>query len=87
MICLKVHKHEIILIFFLPKSNPYMPLEIFEKNFASYPSIFARISKFEHFRCDLAYAEPNFFGEIPQSFFLKFTLVLLDGFINGFSKF
>ncbi len=63
------------------------PWKIFEKNFASYPSSFARISKFEHFRGDWAYAEPNFFGEIPQSFFFKFTLVLLDGFINGFSKF
>jgi hypothetical protein len=43
---LKVHKHEIILIFFLPKSNPYMLLVNF-----------------------------------------MFTWVLLDGFLNGFSKF
>ncbi len=42
-----------------------------EKNFASFPSIFARISKFEHFRSDWAYAEPNFFGEISNIFFLK----------------
>ncbi len=27
----KVHKHEIILNFFLPKSNPYMPLVNFRK--------------------------------------------------------
>ncbi len=49
-LCLKVHKHEIILNFFLPESIPYMPLVNFrKKNFASYPSIFARILKFEHF--------------------------------------
>jgi hypothetical protein len=30
---LKVHKHEIILNFFLPKSNPYMHFENFRKNF------------------------------------------------------
>ncbi len=34
-----------------------------------------------------AYAEPNFFGEISKKFFFKkFTLVLLDGFLHGFSK-
>jgi hypothetical protein len=31
---LKVHKHEIIYNFFLPKSNPYMPSVNFQKNFA-----------------------------------------------------
>ncbi len=30
---LKVHKHEIILNFFLPKSNPYMPLVNCRKKF------------------------------------------------------
>jgi hypothetical protein len=49
---LKAHKQEKILNFFLPKSNPFMPLVNFGKNFASFPSIFARISKFEHFRGD-----------------------------------
>jgi hypothetical protein len=39
---LKVHKHEIILNFFGPKSNPYMPFVNFRTNFASFPSIFAR---------------------------------------------
>jgi hypothetical protein len=48
-----------------------MPLVIFEKNFGSFPSIFARISKFEHFRGDSAYAEPNFFGEISQKNFAQ----------------
>jgi hypothetical protein len=36
----------------------------FKKKFAFFPSIFARISMFEHFRGDVAYAEPNFFLEI-----------------------
>ncbi len=43
---------------------------------------------FEHFRGDWAYAEPNLFDELSKIFFLKiFTLVLLDGFLDGFSKF
>ncbi len=72
-------------IFFWPKSNP---LEILEKNFASFPSIFARISMFERFRDDWAYAEPNFFWEISKKFFFQiFALVLLDRFLDGFSKF
>ncbi len=58
---------------------------MFEKNFASFPSIFARISMFEHFRGDWADAEPNFFLEISKIFFFKiFTLVLLDRFLGGF---
>ncbi len=74
--------------FFLPKSNPYMLFVNFRKNFASFPSIFARISMFEHFRGDWAYTEPNFFERYPKIFFLKFfTLVLLDRFLDGFSKF
>jgi hypothetical protein len=56
--------------------------------FAFFPSIFARISMFEHFRGDWAYAEPNFFDELSQNFFFKiFSLVLLDGFLDGFWKF
>jgi hypothetical protein len=49
-----------------------MPLVNFsEQNFAPFPSIFARILKLEHFRGDWAYAEPNFFGEISNNFFLQ----------------
>ncbi len=75
--------------FFLPKSNPYMPFVNFRKNFDSFPLIFARISMFQHFRSDWAYAEPNFFWEITKNifFFKIFTLVLLGGFLDGFSKF
>ncbi len=66
-----------------------MPFVNFRKNFSSFPSIFARILMFKHFRGDWAYAEPNFFWEIPKkNFFFKiFTLVLLDRFLDGFSKF
>jgi hypothetical protein len=43
---------------------------------------------FEHFRGDWAYAEPNFFDELSKFFFFKiFTLVLLDGSLDGFWKF
>ncbi len=66
----------------------YVLRKFSQKIFASFPSIFARISMFEHFRGDWAYAEPNFFWEISKIFFPKiFTLVLLDGFLDGFSKF
>jgi hypothetical protein len=33
--------------------------------------IFARISKFDHFRGDWAYADPIFFGEISKKNFFK----------------
>ncbi len=86
---LKVHKHEIILNFFFDLNQILIcPSYIFETKFSSFPSIFARISMFEHFRGDWAYAEPNFFWEISKNFFFKiFTLVLLDRFLDGFSKF
>ncbi len=76
---LKVHKHE-------SKSNPDKPLINFRNFFASFPSFFARISKFKHFHGDWAYVEPNFLGE-KIFFFKMFTWVLLDGFQNVFSKF
>jgi hypothetical protein len=79
--CLKVHKHEIILNFFLTKIKSLYSLGKFSKIFASFPSIFARISKFEHTRNQI-------FLERSKNFFFKmFTSVLLDGFLNGFSKF
>jgi hypothetical protein len=82
---LKVHKHEIILDFFLPKSNPYMPFLNFWKKFRfflmnfdvrTYPRwLSIRGTKF-------------FWWAIQKIFFLKiFTLVLLDGFLDDFWKF
>ena len=83
------HSAEKIVVPFWPKSNPYMPFVNFRKKFASFPSIFARISMFEHIRGDWAYAEQNFLlRDIQKIFFFKiFTLVLSDRFLDGFSKF
>ncbi len=86
---LKVHKHEIILNFLLPKSYPYMPLVNFQKKISLFilrfspefwsSNIFAVT---EHTR------NQKFLERYPKNFFFKkFTLVLLDGFLNGFSKF
>ncbi len=63
-----------------------MPLVNFRQNFASFPSIFTRILKFEHFRGDWAYAEPNFF-DIPTFFFQNVHLGPIRWFQNSFSKF
>jgi hypothetical protein len=86
---LKVHKHEIILNFFWPKSNSYMPLVNFRKYFC-FLSINCR-QNFEvrTFLRWLSIRGTKFFWRDTQKyfFFKKFTLVLLDGFINGFSKF
>jgi hypothetical protein len=57
---------------------------------ASFPSIFAKISMFEHFRGDWAYAEPNFLDELSKNFFslnLHFGSITVDGFLDGFWKF
>jgi hypothetical protein len=66
---LKVNKHEIILNFFPLNQHLICPWSIFDKNFDSFLSIFARILIFEHFR-----GEPNFFGELSEIFFQKFSL-------------
>jgi hypothetical protein len=50
---LKVHKHKIISINFFDL-NQILICPIFEKICVSFPSIFVRISKFEHFRGDWA---------------------------------
>jgi len=89
MSSLKVHKHEIILNFFWPKSNPYMPLVNFCKKisllFLRFLPEFRSSNIFavtEHMRKQI------FLERYPKKFlFKKFTLVLLDGFLNGFSKF
>ncbi len=78
------------LEFFLTLIKSLYALRKFsKKKFASFPLIFALISMFEHFRDDWAYAEPNFFYmSYPKNIFVKiFTLVLLDGFLDGFWKF
>ncbi len=75
-----------------PKKNKFETLPYIKVNkHESFPSIFARISMFEHFRGDWADEEPNFFWEISKKIFffqnLHFFLVLLDRFLDGFSKF
>jgi hypothetical protein len=60
-----------------------MPLVNFWKKFRFFSFVFARISKFEHFRGDWAYTETNFVGEISKKIFSQmFTWVLLDGFFK-----
>ncbi len=66
---LNIHKHEIILIFFLPKSKLYMPLVNFSKKISI---IVLRFSP--EFRCSNIFAVAEhtrnqfFFGELPKYF-------------------
>jgi hypothetical protein len=86
---LKVHKHEIILNFFLPKSNPCMPLVNFRKKFRFFSFDFRQHCEVKTFSQWLSIRETKFFWrDIQKKIFLKkFTLVLIDGFLNGVSKF
>jgi hypothetical protein len=76
------------LEFFFPKSNPYMPLVSFRNFFCFFSFDFRQnfevrtFTRWKHTRNQI------FLDTYPKLFFLKkFTLVLLDGFLNGFSKF
>ncbi len=51
--------------FFLPKSISYM--------------LSASISKFDHFRGDLSYAEPNFFGLISKKIYYSMCMLSIRG--------
>ncbi len=82
--CLKVHKHEIILNFFLPESNPYMPFVNFRKKFRFCSFDFRQNFDVRTFPL----VTEHFCWEISKKLFFKlFTLVLLDRFLDGFSKF
>ncbi len=60
---------------------------MFETNFASFPSVFARISKFEHFAVTEHKRNQIFLERYPKNLLFKmFTWALLDGLLNGFSK-
>ena len=75
-------------IFFWPKSNPYMPLVNFRKKFCLVSFDFRQNFEVRTFTRWLSIRGTKFFWRGGQKFsFKKFTLVLLDGFINGFSKF
>jgi hypothetical protein len=65
-----------------------MPLVNLKKNFDSFPSIFARIRCSNIFAVTEHTRNQNFLVSYQEFFFSKiFTLVLLDGVLDGFSKF
>ncbi len=85
---LKVHKHEIIWNFILPKSNPYMPFVSFRKQFRFFSFDFRQNFDVRTFPRWLSIRGTKFFlRDIQKIFFFKiFTLVLLDskfGFFIG----
>jgi hypothetical protein len=85
---LKVHKHEIILNYFLPKSNPYMPFVNFRKKFRFFSFDFRQNFDVRTFPRWLSIRGTKFFWEISNNFFFQnLHFVLLDGFLDGFSKF
>ncbi len=75
--------------FFLPKSNPYMPFVNFCKKISL---LILRFSP-KYRRSNISAVTEHtrnqiFFWEVSKNFFSKiFTLVLLDRFLDGFSKF
>ncbi len=86
---LKVHKHEIILNFFLTEIKSLYALCKFSKKISL---LFLRFSP--EFRCSNISAVTEhtrnqiFFERYPKIFFFKiFTLVLLNRFLDGFSNF
>ncbi len=73
--------------FFLPKSNPYMPLVNFRKKFRFVSFDFCQNFEVPTFSRWLSICGTQVFFRDIQKFFSKmFTLLLLDGFLNGFSK-
>ncbi len=86
---LKVHKHEIFLNFFLTYiKSLYALVKFSKKNLLS----FLRFSP--EFRSSNIYAVTEhtrnqiFLERYPKNFLFKiFTMVLLDGFLDGFSQF
>ncbi len=76
---LKVHKHEIILNFFLDLNKSLYALGKFSKKISL---LFLRFSP--EFRSSNIFAVTE---HTRNQFFLEFTVVLLDGFLKGFPKF
>jgi hypothetical protein len=66
---IKVHKHEIIWNFFLPKSNPYMPFVYFRKKFRFFSLDFRQNFDVRTFPRGLSI--PNFFDELSKKFFFQ----------------
>ena len=86
---LKVHKHEIFLNFFLPKSNPYMPLVNFRKKFRLVSFDLRQNFEVRTFPRWLSIRGTKFLlRDIQKKFFFQnLHFVPLDGFLDGFSKF
>jgi hypothetical protein len=89
LLTLKVHKHEIIWNFFLTQIKSLYSLGKFSNKISL---LFLRFSP--EFRSSNIFAVTEhtrnqiFLERYPNIFFFKmFTWVLLDGFLNGFSKF
>ena len=76
-------------IFFWPKSNPYMPLVNFRKKFRFFSFDFRQNFEVRTFIRWLSIRGTKFFlRDIQKIFFFKiFTMIRLDGFLDGFSKF
>jgi len=76
-------------IFFWPKSNHYMPLVNFRKKIRLVSFDFRQNFEVRTFTRWLSIRRTKFFlRDIQKIFFFKiFTMVLLDGFLDGFSKF
>jgi hypothetical protein len=78
---------DVFEIFFF-KSNPYMPLVNFRKKFRLVSFDFRQNFEVRTFTRWLSIRGTKFFLEISKEFFVKiFTMVLLDVFLDGFSKF
>ncbi len=72
---LKVHKHEIFLNFFYPKSNPYMPLVNFRKKICLVSFDFRRNFEVRTFTRWLSICGTKFFlRDIKKIFFPKSSL-------------
>ncbi len=69
---LKVHKHEIFLNFFLPKSNPFMPLVNFRKKFRLVSIDFRQNFEVRTFTRWLSiHGTKFFFRDIQKCFFFQ----------------
>ncbi len=65
-----------------------MPFVNFRKKIRFFSFNFRQNFEFEHFRGDWAYANQIFLERYSKNFISKiFSLVLLDRFLDGFSKF
>jgi hypothetical protein len=74
--------------FFLPKSNPYMPFVNFRKKFCFTFDFNQNFDVQTFLRWLSIRGTELFLRDIQKNFFFKiFTLVLLDRFLDGFSKF